>query len=43
MNGLQHWLSRTYILMGLLLLIIGAITTIVPSVMSVYGIALDEP
>ena len=43
MSGLQHWLLRTHILMGLLLLIFGAITTIVPTVMSVYGIALEEP
>ena len=43
MSGLQHWLSRTHILMGLLLLVFGAITAIEPSVMSIYGIALEEP
>ena len=43
MTGLRRWLSRTHILMGVLLLVFGAITAIEPSVMSVYGIALDEP
>ena len=43
MIGRRRWLSRTHILMGVLLLVFGAITAIEPSVMSVYGIALDEP
>ena len=43
MTSLHRWLPRTHIIMGVLLLVFGAITAIEPSVMSVYGIAIDEP